>query len=549
MLPCRRTSVPDLTILSNARIFTSVPGEDDLVEGAIVISHGNIDFVGVLDAAQVISAREAGAVEIDLRGRIVSSGFIEAHGHLLDFAQALSKCSLVAAKSWSDIRYSIATFAKANPATPRLVFKHWLQSSISCQPLRTMLDDIDERPIYVEAMDLHSVWCSTSALIETGIMFMSEDPEGGKIHRGRDGRPSGLLEEGAMFEYVVPFIFRKMMMEDRISILRQAISHYTSSGYTGFVDMLMDDEQWVTLETYRQRHELPLNIAAYWIIHYGSDDYIQKQLNTALAMNKRYHPHISPAFCIVGIKLIGDGTVEGCTAGLSRPYESSSNLCDPIWPAEQLENIVRQADEAKLQVAIHAIGDQTITNAVNAIAALGPARSGRHRIEHLELTSQEHAWHLGQFGIVASVQPVHSDPVFFRPWPELIGAERCKRAFAYQDFLLYGAPLAFGTDAPTATHLPLSNMYCASTRRSVLEPESEDLTNAHFKVTLAEAVRACTYGAAYSREAEHWCGSLRPGLSADLVVWESEWQPRTLLSGRICQTWFRGVKVFDVDEL
>jgi predicted amidohydrolase YtcJ len=161
------------------------------------------------------------------------------------------------------------------------------------------------------------------------------------------------------------------------------------------------------------------------------------------------------------------------------------------------------------------------------------------------MTTSEDAKRLGELGITASVQPVHSDPALFKAWPGLVGHDRCKRAFAYKEFMDGGAPLAIGTDAPTARHLPFPNLYNATTRRSALEPESTDTVNAHFGITLAEAATAATTGAAYARFADSWTGSLQKGLSADFVVVDAQWTPENLLEAKVSQTWYRGKNVYN----
>jgi predicted amidohydrolase YtcJ len=163
----------------------------------------------------------------------------------------------------------------------------------------------------------------------------------------------------------------------------------------------------------------------------------------------------------------------------------------------------------------------------------------------LELTTSEDAKRLGQLGITASIQPVHSDPMLFKAWPGLVGPERCKRAFAYKEFLDGGAPIAIGTDAPTAPHMPFPNLYNATTRRSALETESDKTVNPHFGLGLVESATAATTGAAYARFADDWTGSLKKGLFADFLVVDMQWTPETLLEARVCQTWYRGMKVFD----
>jgi predicted amidohydrolase YtcJ len=226
------------------------------------------------------------------------------------------------------------------------------------------------------------------------------------------------------------------------------------------------------------------------------------------------------------------------------PYSCNGSSCDPIWTADILEPVVKRADSAGLQCAFHAIGDNTVRTVIDTIEKFGsPGR--RHRIEHMELTTAEDAKRLGKLGITASVQPVHSDPAILKAWPKLIGEDRCKRTFAYKDFADGGAPLCIGSDAPTAPHSALENVYIATTRRSAKVPEMTDTTNKNFALSLAAALSAATSGAAYSYFAEKWTGQLKAGYKADFTVLDAQWVPETFLKARVLQTWFDGKKLFD----
>ncbi|KAK6369434.1 hypothetical protein LTS17_009777 [Exophiala oligosperma] len=534
----------ETTILKNARIFTSSQGCEELHRGYILMSQGVIQKIGSGEDDALTQARAQGASEIDLNDKIITPGFIDSHVHFLAFGLGLGKLNIVTCKSFADVRSKIAEYAQSNPSASRISVKGWIQGTTDGKALASMLDDIDPRPIYIEAMDQHSVWCNTAALLELNVASM-ENPPGGTICRDEKGAASGLLMESAYHGIVIPFLVQNLNEDDKRVALQRAVETYSEAGCTGVVDMAMDKAQWEGLRKYREHNEMPLHIAAHWMISYSdNDEDIQRRLDEAIAMHKQYHPSTSPRFCINGIKIMVDGTVDGCTAALSQPYGGQSDPTEPIWSAEKLKKVVQLADAAGLQCAVHAIGDKAISQIIDAYASLGnPTR--RHRIEHLELASEESAKRLGQLGIIASVQPVHSDPVLMAAWPDMIGEHRCKRAFAYREFHESGARLAFGTDVPTAAHPPLPNLYHATTRRSTINPSLPDRTNPEFAVPMAAAVKAATINAAFSRFAETWTGSLAEGMSADLVVLDGDWEPENLLNAKVQQTWYRGQKVFD----
>ncbi|EXJ81170.1 hypothetical protein A1O3_07460 [Capronia epimyces CBS 606.96] len=537
-----------MTIVKNARIFTCSPKSksDGLLSGSIVFEHGSIKYVGPDESDDVARATAAGAVEVDAENGVVTPGFIDSHVHILHFGLSLSKLDLFKCTSLEEIRAQIKAWAVSHPEERRILCKAWMQSSVATEALARDLDDLDPRPIYIEAIDLHSAWCNTAALDELGVASLP-DPDGGRIHRDANGRPSGLLSESAFLGLAMPFLFSVLSPAERQACVHRAVTAFSEAGYTGIIDMAMDDDQWAALHAYRQTHPVPLHITAYWLVPYStSDDVIQTHLTKAIAMNRKFHPSTSPSFCVTGIKLIADGVVDGCTAALSQPYGAKPDPVEPIWPAATLAKVVAQADAAGLQCAVHAIGDKAISQAIDAFARLEqpqPLRR-RHRIEHLELCSAEDSQRLGELGIIASVQPVHSDPAMFRAWPGLIGSHRCQRAFAYREFLDAGAPVAFGTDVPTAAHHPFLNLYNATTRRSAIEPESPDTTNPHFAIPLASAIKAATVGAAYTRYADSWTGSLAPGMSADFNIVDLDWDPAGLLQAKVRQTWYQGKRVF-----
>ncbi|KAI2627672.1 amidohydrolase 3 [Hypoxylon sp. NC1633] len=533
-------------LFHNGRFFQSGPGGENhsfadclLVDGA-----GKIAHVGGAGDEQIKSAEEVGVLEHDMHGRIVLPGFIDGHMHLLMLGQSLQKAGLEACKSLQDIRRTIKEFAASHPSVARIMCKGWMHSMTNGEALASMIDDLDPRPIFIDSKDLHSTWCNSAALDEMG-MQDKPDPEGGKIHRDENGKASGLLSEAAAVTIVWPHIAKVAPMEEKLAALRGAVEAYNASGYTGLVEMAMDENGWEALQMLRQKEVMPIRIAVHWLITPRKTETENlAQVDRAIELNRQFNAETSPDCRIVGIKVIGDGIVDGCTAGLSEPYTSNGVSCEPIWSPTELGPVVQRADAAGLQCALHAIGDKTISIAIDALEQNAtPGR--RHRIEHLELASPEDAARLGKLGITASIQPVHADPAILRVWPSLLGPSRCERAFAYKEFAEGGAVLALGSDAPTAPHAPLRNVYTATTRRSAREPQLTGRVNPHFALELAAAIAAGTDGSAYSCFADRWAGKLETGRMADLAVVDMEWDADRLLEARVVQTWFMGKKVYD----
>lgn len=539
------------TIFRDARIFTGLGHDLEAHADCLLIDDDLIEHVGKIDDAVVSEARQSGAHEVNVGGRLISPGFIDGHMHILLFGSSLLAINIENCMNLDEIRQMIRDGAQASPNAKRLLVQGWMHFMTDSKALASDLDDLDPRPIYIYAKDLHSAWCSTTALDEMGIATMS-NPEGGEILRDADGKPTGLLSEAAAIGIVWPHLANVIEKEEKLSQIREAIRTYNEAGYTGAIELATDEEIWSLLTALNEQEgPFSLRIAAHWLIKPSKTTAENiKQVDRAIELHKQYNLSSSPHLRIAGIKIIGDGVVDACTASLKEPYVTPSTNADPIWSYEQLVPVVKHADAAGLQCALHAIGDQTVHNSINALAQLaesGPAskqRDRRHRIEHLELTSPEDARRLGALGITASVQPVHSDPAILRAWPELIGHERCKRAFAYGEMADGGAHLAIGTDAPTAAHLPLRNLYTATTRRSAREEQLLDTMNEEFKLGLGQAFRAATWGAAYSCFAEQKVGTLQKGMLADFIVVDLEWDAKQLLRSQVEETWFAGKRVF-----
>jgi predicted amidohydrolase YtcJ len=529
----------------NGQILTNeYAGHHDVPTFAdsMLVKDGQIAAIG--SQAEVTAASTGGKFETrDLQHKTILPGFIDGHMHLLLLGQSLRKLDLKHCKSLDDIRSTIHEYAVANPDVPTILCKNWFHYMTPDGVTAAMIDDIDPRPIFIDASSQHSCWCNNAALEKLGAADMP-DPAGGKIHRDENGKPSGVLDEGAMMSIIWPYQAMSSPKEERIEAMRAGIAEYNAAGYTGLVEMAMDEDAWDALVTLRNREPtLPMRIAAYWLIKPSDKpEENSRQVQRALELSQQYNSTTSPDLRIVGIKVICDGIIDACTAYLSEPYAPVDSP-PPIWVAEELDLVVKEADSHGLQIALHAIGDGAIKMAIDAIENhASPGR--RHRIEHLELASPEDAKRLGALGLTASIQPVHADPSILREWPRLLGNDRCQRAFAYREFSDAGALMAIGSDSPTSPWEPMQNLYVATTRRSSRDPQYPNTVNKHFQLGMCEAVVAATGGAARSVFSERRVGTLAAGKMADFIIVDMEWDANSLLKASIKETWYEGRKVW-----
>ncbi|KAI0116043.1 amidohydrolase [Hypoxylon sp. NC0597] len=515
---------------------------------AIYIRDGIIEHVGFEDDDAISQGRAAGAVIHNLNGQTILPGFIDGHIHLLRLGQSLSKAALDHCENEDDVRKAIKDHAVANPDEPRILCKGWMRHM--SKPLASLVDDLDPRPIYVDSKDLHTTWCSTSALKELNAENL-EDPEGGKIERDANGHPTGAFEEAAVFNIIWPFLASVATEKDREDWIWAAVKAYNGSGYIGAIDMAMEEQAWATLLKIRNeqsKRQLPFRLAAYWLMRpSSSEEECLSQVDRAIEVHKQLSAEESPNLHVVGIKVICDGIIDACTAYLSEPYLKGADAIKPstgkpFWEPKILNAVVHKADAAGLQVALHAIGDAAITMAVDALSTCSPLN--RHRMEHLELASARDAKRLGELGITASIQPVHADPWILRAWPGLLGGHRCERAFPYREFSDGGAALALGSDSPTSPWDIMANVYVATTRKSYRNTKYDEVVNYKYRLGICESVVAASYGSARSVFWDDRLGSLEKGKVADLTIWDMEWEKDKLLSAKVKETWFNGEKVW-----
>jgi predicted amidohydrolase YtcJ len=536
-----------MTTLVRGRIFTAdaaLPWAE-----AMVVEGDTITFVGTLDEA----AHHVGVdVEmINAGSGVVIPGFVDGHSHLLNQGAALTRASLRPCTSLDEIHTELLRWLAENPDAPRVMGVGWVFMAVpNSIPTRQMLDEIiSDRPVYLDASDLHSVWTNTAGLAELGIDDDTPDPIGGEIVRDEHGHASGLLMENAGYHIAWP-VMNRTTPEQQDLQLRTAIDAYLATGTTTAVDMAVNHQSLDTFRRAEARGELAFTIIGHWLINRTGDPNTERAQVAHVAELARRGQ--TSRVKLAGIKLVTDGTIDGCTAGMLEPY-TNHLPGEMVWPRDALEPVMRAADEAGLQIAAHAIGDLAVRTVLDVFEVLAAERAARgdtgerrHRIEHLEYVDASDVPRMASLGVTASMQPVHVDPAYLDNWVELLGDERAQRGFAWPEYLAHGTTLAFGTDTPTAPHRALPNMYIAATRCSAHDHTATPL-RPDFALPLDESVVHGTSDSAWASFEEARRGSLRVGLAADFVVLDRnpfELGAPSLLETEVVRTVVAGVTAY-----
>jgi len=492
-------------ILQNGRIYTMNP-EQPLAE-AVVLRGTRIAHVGTT-AEMKIWVGHGGWEVVDLAGRTVLPGLTDAHIHLSGYARVRVRVNLSGVRTLEEALARVAEWAKRTPPGQWIEghgWNHYLWGGV--WPTRQHLDAVaPEHPVALQRVDGHSVWCNSLALQLAGVDGETHSPLGGEIVKDEEGRPTGILKETAG-SLVLERIGRPSP-EERLRLLDEAFKEAHSLGITG-VHVPEEAEAFGDYQTLYARRALRLRVLAHLP---------QNRLDEAISLGIR-SGFGDERLRIGALKIFADGSLGSKTASLLQDYEDEPGFRGlPTLPVRELDNLVMKAAEAGISVAVHAIGDRAVRLVLDTIAR-AERKVGRpnfpHRIEHAQLLHPQDLPRFQELGVVASMQPIHAPsdmPVARRLW-----GERCRYAYAWRSVLDHGAVLAFGSDAPVEPMDPWAGIHAAVTRQ---RPDGTPPGGWYpeQRISVEEAVRAYTWGAAFAAGETHLKGSIEEGKVSDVIV-------------------------------
>ncbi len=487
------------TLLTRGSIHTMDPACPRA--SAVAIDNGRILAVGEdLDLP--------GATRIDLGGRCVLPGLTDSHIHLRWAAITLQMVDLGGCRSLEEMLARVAARAAQTPPGEWLSGHSWNQEEWHERrfPTAADLDRVAPHcPTALTAKSGHVLAANSAAMAAAGITAETLDPPGGRIGRDASGQPDGLFFEEAMS------VILDLIPQPEPDALAAALQPVFAQAWRFGLTAAHDVDNLAAFDAFqrlRAEDKLGLRVVKYLPA---------EALDHALAL--RLRAGLGDDWLrIGGIKLFADGALGPRTAAMLAPYEGEpDNLGILTVEREALEETVRRAAAGGLPVAIHAIGDAANRMVLDVFAAVRPTHPTlRQRIEHVQLLHPDDISRLAEPGVVASMQPLHAtqDAVMAdRYW----GA-RAATAYAWRSLLDAGAVLAFGSDCPVESPNPFLGIHAAVTRTRADGYGGPDGWQPQQRLTVAEAIRAYTWGAAYAVGLEKRLGSLSPGKWADLVV-------------------------------
>jgi hypothetical protein len=500
---------PDL-LLINGKIWTVNPAQK---EAQAVALRGN-RILAVGSNEEILKWKREPSEVIDLHGRLVTPGFNDAHVHFYFGGADLAGVQLRSAKSPEAFRDAIAAFSKTIPPGQWITGGNWDHENWSpaTLPTRQLIDGVTpDRAVFVSRLDGHMGLANSVALKMAGVNRNTKDVPGGVIVRDENGEPTGILKDAAqgLVERCIP----PPTEEQIVRAIRSAQDYAAANGVTSVQDMSAAPDILRAYEAMLHKGDLHVRIA-------GHQPLTNWKRLADVGLQADFG---NPFLHIGGLKGFADGSLGSTTALLFAPYLDSPGTsgipsAELAQPETMLHNI-EQADAAGLQVAIHAIGDKandTILGFYEQTEKLNGPRDRRFRIEHAQHLIAADIPRFGALHVIASMQPYHL--MDDGRWAEKrIGPERAKTSYAFRSLIDTGAVLAFGSDWPVAPMIPIQGIYGAVTRRT-LDGKHPNGWVQEQKITVAEAVKAYTMGAAYASFDDGIKGSIEPGKLADLVV-------------------------------
>jgi predicted amidohydrolase YtcJ len=532
-----QTAVITLAIV-NARVWTGDarhPWAD-----AVAVEGNRIAAVG--SSAEVRKLAGAQARVIDARGAMVVPGFIDAHVHFTDGGFALQSVKLRDAKTKAEFIRRIGDFAKTVPAGTWITNGDWDHENWGGElPTRQWIDSVTpNHPVWINRLDGHMSLANTAALKAAKVTAAVKDVDGGTIVRDASGEPTGIFKDNAMgiVGRAVPPDSPEMM--DRA--LRAAMRHVNEQGVTAVHNM----GSWGELAAFERAHAAgALTTRIYAAVPIGS----WKRLADTVKARGFGDDWVR----IGGLKGFVDGSIGSHTAAMLEPFTDAPNDRGLMVNSEaDLYQWASAADRAGLQLMVHAIGDRAIRvqlDIFERVARENGPRDRRFRIEHAQHIAPADIARFGALGVIASMQPYHA--IDDGRWVDkVIGPERSKGTYAFRSLLDTKAPLAFGSDWFVAPPTPLMGIYAAVTRRTLDEKRPGGWVPEQ-KITVAEALRAYTVGAAYAGFAEGNRGVIRKGMLADLTMIDRDLTtipPETIRDAKVIRTIVDGKVVFEATE-
>ena len=492
-------------ILYNANIYTV--DRENPHANALVVKGDSILAVGDY---QELSLTYKDEERIDVGGKTIVPGFIDAHAHLWKIGDLLTyNLDLRDAKSIKEIQELLADFSKKNPNLKWIRARGFNDANLKegRLPNREDIDSIiSDKPVFLQRTCAHIATLNSFALDLCGITSKTKVPFGGEVDLDKNGIPNGILRETALGLALKHF--PQIGKDDYEKMVLAACEAYAKCGVTSVADpAVMPDLLKVYLKMDKEG-KLPIRIHAFPIM-------IPDGSSKPLPLPEFY---ASDKLVVNTVKFFSDGGLSGQTAALSRKYKNVDSKGILRLDKELFFETAKAAQEKGFQIATHAIGDVAIEMVLSVYKKLAQENPSapKNRIEHLGLPTNEQLELIHELGVHVVTQPIFLKELS-KNFSQSLDTDYLNFCYPFKSMLDKKINVSFSTDAPVVKDIrPLSCIQAAVDRMGIdnicIAPQE--------KISLEEAIYCYTMGSALANSVAYRQGSIEAGKKADFVILE-----------------------------
>ncbi len=476
---------------------------------------------------------------VDLKGAVMFPGFTDSHVHLLGIGQRELTLNLEGTASIDELVTRIEAEVQGIPEGALISGRGWIETGWpeGRMPTAADLDAVAAAwPVILGRSDGHALVANSAALAAAGITDETPDPAGGRIERDADGHATGILIDNAMTPALA--LIGEPDAAAKAKALETGARVYVSRGWTGVQNMSVGTDEAPIMADLSADGRMPLRL-------WNAFDVSDAAFDLAAG-----HLYETPTITNRAIKLYMDGALGSRGAQLIEPYSDRPETSGlSLLSDEDLAAYMKRADAARIQLAIHAIGDLANRRVLDAYEAGDYGRNKRWRIEHAQNFSSMDIARVGELGLMVSMQPSHAiGDLHFAP--SRLGLERLEGAYAWRSLIDSGVVVAGGSDAPVEVGSPLIEFYAAVARKD-LEGFSGEGWHPEQALTREEALALFTSAPAIAAFEEDDLGTIEAGKIADFSVFDRDLMTvpeADILGAKAVMTVVGGKIVYRADE-
>jgi predicted amidohydrolase YtcJ len=525
-------------IVTNARIYTSDVNRP--VVEALAVRAGRLVFAGSNRGALALAGPKT--ERLDLRGKTVITGMVDAHAHLLNLGQALRTVDLVGTRSYDEVIARVVERAKNARPGEWIRGRGWDQNDWSDTRFPThaaLSSAVPNNPVYLTRVDGHAALVNAKALELAQVTAATADPSGGRLIRDSAGTPTGVLVDNAqgIVGRVIPAASAAELREQTLT----AIAEANRWGLTGIHDAGVGPEGIAVYEALAKAGRY--NLRNYVMIR-ASDSVLDAFMKRG-PRNGLYGGRL----WFRSIKITADGALGSRGAALLEPYsDDPGNTGLLTTPPERIKRVAVRALRAGFQVNVHAIGDRAnriVLDQFEAALREVPTADHRFRIEHAQILSAPDIPRFAELDVIPSMQGSHQTSDMY--WaPNRLGEARLSGAYAWRSLLNTGVIIPNGSDFPVEAVNPLISFHSFITRQDAKNYPAGGWMPEQ-RTTRQEALWSITLWPAYASFMEKESGTLTAGKFADFVVLDRDIMtvaPEEILQARVLLTVLGGRTVY-----